>query len=390
MMRSVMAVMRKELRDSSRDRRAIMTILITAFMSPLIVGFMMNRLAERQRELDDVQIPVVGIENAPALIAWLRQQSGVDVVPGPADAENAVRDRGEQVVVVISEDFAADFSSSRPATVQIVADGSDNTARPKVERVRALLRSYSGQIGSLRLINRGVSPAVVTALRIEDVEISSSQQRAARILSFIPMFILLAAFTAGMQIATDATAGERERGSLEPLLATPAPRPAIASGKWLAASFAAMLSVMLTTALSLAMLDYIPLQEMGIRFRIGAPQVIGILAAMLPLCPLAAASQMYLATFARSFKEAQSYMGILVLLPMIPGILGTIYPMTNQPWMYPVPLLGQYGLMTDVIGAKPPQILMFIVAGAVALGLALVFVRMAAALFERERIVFGR
>ncbi len=91
----------------------------------------------------------------------------------------------------------------------------------------------------MRLVGRGVSPAIASAIQLEDVEVSSAQQRAATILSFIPLFIVIAAFTGGMQIATDSTAGERERGSLEPLLVNPAPRRSFAVGKWLAASFAA-------------------------------------------------------------------------------------------------------------------------------------------------------
>ena len=100
--------------------------------------------------------------------------------------------------------------------------------------MRGLLQRYNGEIGSLRLIARGISPAVATPLQIEDVEVSSAQQRAAQILGFIPLFVMIAAFTGAMPIATDSTAGERERGSLEALLVNPAPRGAIAAGKWLA------------------------------------------------------------------------------------------------------------------------------------------------------------
>jgi sodium transport system permease protein len=302
----------------------------------------------------------------------------------------AVRDRNEPVVVVIQPEFAERFSASRPARVRIVSDSSNTASRPAVDRVRALLGAYSAQIGSMRLIGRGVSPAIVTALQVESVEVSSAQQRAARILGFVPMFVLLAAFVAGMQIATDSTAGERERGSLEPLLVNPAPRAAIASGKWAAASLVAMATVLLTVVLCVVMIRYIPLQDMGIRFRLGTPEVAGILLAMLPMCLLAAASQMYLATFARSFKEAQSYMGVLIVVPMLPGLIGTLYPLGNQPWMYPVPLLGQYVLMSDVLGARTPGPAMFALAAAGALAAASILMRLTTRLFHREKIIFGR
>ncbi|MCA1586687.1 MAG: ABC transporter permease subunit [Acidobacteria bacterium] len=271
-----------------------------------------------------------------------------------------------------------------------MADGSRNTARPTVQRVRSLLQRYSVEIGSLRLVGRGVSPSIASALQIDEIEVSSAQQRAAMILNFLPLFIVVAAFTGGMQIATDSTAGERERGSLEALLVNPAPRGAIACGKWLAAVSTAMLSVIITTLLCLALLQFIPLQDFGIRFRLGTWQVLGLLAAALPLCPLAAASQTYLAMFARSFKEAQSYIGFLILVPMVPGLLSTIYPLGSQPWMYPIPMIGQHALLTDVLGGKPPQTTMFVGAAASALATASLFVVLTSRLLRREKIIFGR
>ena len=222
-LRQAWVVFRKEVRDGSRDRRALLTLFFSALFTPVLLGFMMNRLADRQRELDDVQVPIVGMQYAPALVDWLNQQAGVEIVPGPVNAEEAVR-AGEEVVVVISPDFAKKFSSSAPAEVRIVSDSSRTTSRPKVTRVRTLFQRYSSEIGSLRLVARGVTPSIASPLQIEEVEVSSAQQRAAQILSFIPLFVVLAAFMGGMQIAMDSTAGERERGSLEPLLVNPAPR----------------------------------------------------------------------------------------------------------------------------------------------------------------------
>jgi sodium transport system permease protein len=383
-------VLRKEVVDAFRDRRAIMTIVLSAALSPILLGFMMNRLADRQRQLEDVSIPIVGMEHAPAFIDWLRQQAGVTVVPGPADAESAVRDRNEDVVVLIPEDFQEKFRSSTPAPIKIISDGSRQTARPKVTRVRGLLQRYNGEIGTLRLVSRGVSPAIASPLQLEDVEVSSAQQRAAMILSFIPMFIVLAAFAGGMQIAMDSTAGERERGSLEPLLVNPAPRRVIAGGKWLAATFTSALSVLLTTTIILAMLRFIPMQEFGIRFRIQPAQVALLLAAALPMSLLASAIQMYLATFAKSFKEAQSYMGLLIIVPMLPGFAATLYPMSGQPWMYPIPVVAQQVLAGDVVAARDTPWWGFVVAALSALILSILLLELTTRLLRRERIIFTR
>jgi sodium transport system permease protein len=388
--RQAAVVLRKEVTDSFRDRRALMSIVFGVMLGPVMVVFMINRVAERQREAEDVRIPVVGSEHAPALVDWLRQQPGIEIVSGPEDPEAAVRDQNEEIVVVISSEFAERFRESRPAAVRVIADNSRNVSRPTVERVRGLLQAYNSQIGSLRLIARGVSPAAVTPLQVEEIDVSSAQQRGGQILAFIPMFIILAAFTGGMAIATDSTAGERERGSLEPLLVNPVPRGALVAGKWLAAAFAASLTVGLTTLLSVAMPRFLPLEDMGIRFRLGPEQVGGILAAVLPMCLFITALQACIATLARSFKEAQSYMGLLIIVPMVPGIMAALYPIGNQVWMYSVPVLGTQVLLTNVLGGRPPAPGAFVTVALISVLVAILLVRVTTHLFRSERIIFGR
>ena len=389
-LRQALIVMRKELKDSLRDRRALFSIAFSIVIGPVLIGFMMNRVADRQRESENVEIPVVGQEHAPAFVEWLRQQSGVTVTTGPLRAEQAVREGMYDVVVVITDDYAEKFRSSRPATVRIVADTSRNAARPTHERVRRLLQRYSAEVGALRLIARGVSPAGVTPLRLEEVEISTAQQRAAQVLGFIPMFIILAAFVGGMSIATDSTAGERERGSLEALLVNPAPRMALVAGKCVAAALLAMTAVILTTTLSANIPRFLPLQDMGIRFRLGREEFVGILSAMLPMCLFSASLQAAVSTLARSFKEAQSYMGVLVLLPMLPGMISAVSTLGHEPWMYLVPVLGQHVLVMGVLGGRPEESWAFLVAGLIAVLTAALLIRTMTTLFKIERIIFGR
>jgi sodium transport system permease protein len=388
--RQIAVVFRKELKDSLRDSRALFSIAFTVVIGPALIGFMMNRVADRQREAREVTIPVVGQEHAPALVEWLRQQAGVQITPGPPNAEEAVRDRAQDLVLVITPEFAERFRASRPAGVKLVADSSRQPVRPKVERVRRLLQQYNGQIGSLRLIVRGVSPGAVTPLQIDEVEVSTTQQRAGQILAFIPMFIILAAFVGGMQIATDSTAGERERGSLEPLLVNPAPRSAIVAGKCLAAALMAMITAALSTALCANIPRFLPLEDLGIRFRIGPEHFGGIMVAVLPVCLFSTSLQAYIATMARSFKEAQSYMGVLILLPMLPGLMSSVYSLGDAPWMYAVPVLAQHVLLTGVMGGRSPEPWAFVVAAAVSVLAAAILIRLTTMLFRSERIIFAR
>ena len=390
-MSQAFVVCRKELKDWSRDRRSIITVLVSSLMAPMLVGVMFTQIANRQRQMEDVTIPVVGGANAPALMSWLRQQAGVTIVDGPADPEEAVRTRQEAVVVVIDDDFAKDFAVSKPAQVRIVGDGSSQDARPKIQRVRNLFQGYSSQIGSLRLMARGVSPVVASPLQIEDVEVSSAQQRAAMVLRIIPLFIMIAAFTGAMSIATDSTAGERERGSLEALLVNPVPRSALAGGKWIAATLTAMFTVLVSGSLLFAMFQYIPLQDLGLRVRLGMPHVMGALATVLPLCPLIGGIQMYVATFAKSFKEAQSYLSFLMLAQMVPGMMMSMNDrFIAKAWTYYVPWIGQQAMLSDVLSNELRNPLVFLVVGVVNVVLAAIAIRATAGLLHRERIIFGR
>ena len=389
-LRQTLIVCRKELRDSLRDRRALWSILFSVVIGPVLVGFMMNRLADRQRDADVVRIPVVGMDRAPALVNWLNQQGGVHVVEGPAEAEKAVREQREAVVVIVPDDFAERFRSSRPAPLQLVADSSRNDVGPSVQRVQLLLQQYAAEISSLRLIMRGVSPAAMRPLAIEEIEVSTAQQRAAKILTFIPMFIMVAGFVGGMQIATDSTAGERERGSLEPLLVNPAPRVAFVAGKWMAATLAAIVSVCLTTMLCAQITRLLSLEDMGIRLEIGPQHVGPILLAVGPMCLFTAALQAAVATLARSFKEAQTYMGVLILGPMLPGILSALYPIGKAAWSYAIPMLGPYVLLTDVLGGRVPNSTAFLTSAGTCLLASAILIRITTGLFRSEHIILGR
>ena len=386
-----MVVCRKELTDWSRDRRSIMTVLVGSLFTPVIIGFMFTTMARQQRQVEDVTLAVVGGQHAPALMSWLQQQAGVTVTDGPANPEEAVRTRSQDIVVVIADDFAKAFNASRPAQVRIVADGSRQDMRARLNRVRGLFQQYNNQIGSLRLIARGISPAVASPLQIEDVEVSSAQQRAAMVLGIIPLFLMIAAFTGAMPLATDSTAGERERGSIEALLVNPAPRGAIATGKWAAGTVTAIVSVVVSAVLLFALFQYIPLQDLGLRFRLGWSELLGMLVIVLPLCPFIVALQMYVATYAKSFKEAQAYLSYLMMAQMIPGMMVTMNTtMMKAAWLYYVPWVGAQTLLTDVIGNKPINPLIPVVVGLLHAAIAFAAVKATASLLHREKIIFGR
>lgn len=387
---SAMAVVfRKELLDGVRDRRALLSTLLFPLLGPLLIALTFTTVADREREAGEVELPVLGSERAPALIDFLGQH-GVSVVDAPPDPVAAVKAGEVDFVLEIEDSFAERFAKSRSAPVRFVVDGTRDEARAGARKVEGLIGAWSKQTATLRLLGRGIDPQVAEPIEFVEVEVASAQQLAAKVLSFLPMFVIMAAFIGGMQIAVDATAGERERGSLEPLLVNPVPREAIVIGKWLASIVFAAGAVLLTLGGSLAAIAYAPLEDLGLNITLDAGLVLGIAAATVPMGFLASGLQLLVATFARSFKEAQSYLSLLMLFPLIPSFVASLWELGDAAWMIPVPALGQQVLLDRVLGGEQVGLGAFLVAGASALIVGFACAVITARLFRRESIIFGR
>lgn len=383
-------VLHKELVDGVRDRRSIVSALVPLAIIPLFVLIGFNAASDQIDRAKRIEVPVVGAEHARALIDWLAQQSGVEIEPGGVQPRIDVREGRFDFVLVIPEHFAERFVQAKTAEVQIVVDSSDPGAERAAGRLRRLIRLYGQQIQQQRLIARGVSPEVIQPLRIETIELATRQERMAMAFAFVPMLLLITVFVGGLQIAIDSTAGERERGSLEPLLVNPVPRFSIVGGKWVASVAFSWVSLALTMAMLVLVLERTPLQRLGLNLEMGPVECGTMLAVILPLSLLASAVEMCIATMSRSYKEAQTYVSFLMFAPTLPLLL--TLGSSNEPvlWKLAVPVLGQQVLITNILEGGAFDPLSFLVAALVALAGAVVFLGLTARLFRRERIVFGR
>lgn len=388
-MRAVGAVVKKELADALRDRRSVGASFVWPILGPLMVAMMFGYIAKRRDQDRPLELPVVGRANAPSLVGWLEQQ-GVKVQPPPDDPEAKVREGDLDVVLVIPEDYGKDFRAGRPAAVQLILDDSRDKARASIRRVRQLLQRYSGQIGSLRLLARGISPDVARALDIQDLDMATPQRMAAQILSMVPYFVMLVAFMGGMNVAIDTTAGERERGSLEPLLINPITPLALVTGKWIVVSLFNATTTLLQLFVFRLALDRTPLQALDVFVKLEAHQIVTMMLALTPLALFAAALLMCVATMARTFKEAQTYLSLLVLVPMLPSIVLMLNPLKPALWMMLIPTFGQNLLLHGLIRGDTTPASHLLVAGGSCLLLAAGLLVANAALLRRERIVFGR
>jgi len=388
-MRALVAIFRKEMKDHLRDRRSLFSGLLMPLVGPLTVLVMFTLIASWTREDRPLEIAVAGGKNAPNLVAFL-QRHGAVIREAPPDYEALVRDGKLDVVLAVPEDFGKDFEAGRSAPIQIVQDSSRNKARSQVERARRLVEAYGRKLGARRMIARGVSPVLVAPLETTTLDLATPEKTAANVLGMLPLFLLLATFIGGLHVAIDSTAGERERGSLEPLLVNPVSSIDVAMGKWAAV----VISIWLALAVSLAgfsvAIARVPLQDLGIRFQLGLPEISGILAAVVPMALFVAALETTLALFARTFKEAQTYLSMVMMVPILPASFLSLQPIRPTAMMMRAPVLGQTVLMTDVLRGEAPPMGWFVIAAAASLAGTAALLALASRMLRSEKIVFGR
>lgn len=388
MRRQIGTVFRKEMRDHLRDRRSLLTVLMLPVFGPLMTLLTLQMVATMRKD-QPVELAVVGREHAPSLMAFLERQGAI-LKEAPPDYEARIRDGALEVALVVPEDYGKDFSKGRTAEVRLVADSSRRSAMMPVLRARRLLEAYSGQVGSHRLLARGVSPELAMAVRVADADLATPAQSAAQWLNMVPLFLVMVTFVGGLQLASDTLAGERERGSLEPLLLNPAPRGAVVLGKWAATVLMSVLATLVTMMGFILVLKRAPLEDLGVTVYLDATFIGMILLAVLPLTLAASAAQMWVSTYARSFKEAQLYLSMLMIVPMAPGIMLSMTPMKSELWMFAVPVLGPDLLAGEVLRGEMLRPLPFLLATGSSVVVALIALRAITRLLGDERIVFGR
>jgi sodium transport system permease protein len=390
-MSGLSTVYKKEVSENLRDRRSLFSsVLLGPILFPILfIGLAYFAGSKQQESAEKIlEVPVVGTQHAPNLIRFLEQQ-GVVIQTAPDDPEAAVRSQDMQVIVRIPEQFAEQWSSGKPAVIEVIADPSRRESNTPMRRVRGLLNAYGAQIGQLRLQLRGVSPTLSAPIMIKDVDLSTPQSRGMLVMIMLPYVLMITAFTGGMHLAIDSTAGEKERKSLEPLLISPVPRWQIMLGKMLATATYAFASLVLTLLAFRFAFPLLPTGALGVDLNLSTQAIGGILLTITPVVVLAAAMLTTLAAVAKSLREAQSYMGLVFMIPMIPSLIFMVNPMKPETWMMAIPMFSQNMLIGEFVRGEPVNLLWLSLSMGCTLLIGFAFAAIAANLFNRPRIVFS-
>ena len=391
-MRPVITVLRKELRDNLRDRRSLVSaLLFSALLTPMVVALLVNLTVRRGQDQDNkaVTLAVIHGDRAPNLLADLRQFR-IDAVAANLDdaaAREAVRRQRQRIVLSIPDNYASQLSAGQPAPVLLYSDSSDAAGASDLARVRAVLGHYASGVARLRVMARGVDPMVLSAIAVQDIDVATPTSRSVLILGTLTAIILMTMFMGGLHIALDATAGERERGSLEPLLTVPVRREQLIYGKILAACVFMLISLSLSVCAMALALRYAGLDRLGMNQNMDLLTVLKLIACFAVLAPLGASLMTIVAAFTRSYREAQTYVGLILALPTLPLIFASALGLQPTVWLMMVPALSQHFMVTGLLRAQPVSTLY----AGLSLGVSLLLGALAAygagRLYHREKLL---
>lgn len=343
-------VFRKELLDALRDRRTLVVVLLSSVaIGPLVLIALSALVAGIEKRAEERTVVVAGIEHAPTLRNYLLRQT-YRVNEAPADYEQQlIRQSLGDPVLVVGKDFETELARGEVPLIEIVSSSANQRASGSVGRLTRLLRGFSSEQTVLRLALRGVAPATLEVLDVQDRDVANPQSRAARLTSMLPFFVLMAVLYGALNAALDTTAGERERGSLEPLLMNPASRLSLVLGKWGAVSSVGMLIALLSCFSFLPAQYFLRSETLAAMFQFGLREAGLMLALLAPLAAALAALMMAIAIRCKTFKEAQANNTVVILgVSLLP--LVTVFNQSGEaPWHLAVPALGQVTLMNRVL-----------------------------------------
>ncbi|HEX5459724.1 MAG TPA: ABC transporter permease subunit [Steroidobacteraceae bacterium] len=391
-MRTIWRVFLKEVRENLRDRRTLISALIFGpLFGPVLVASALSlsfRGAGTQSDRP-LHLTVSHAQRAPNLLSFLRQYDVRVrmVTEDEAAARREVAAHGGEEVLLVPDDFGARLEAGQPAPLLLLADESNTESARSVQRIAAIVNQYGATIARLRLVARGLDPLLSVPIVLHPVDISTPAGRSALALSMLSYLVLLTTLMGGIYLAIDATAGERERGSLEPLLTVPVRREHLIYGKILAACAYMTLSLTLTVTAFAIALRFVGLERFGMSADFGPRVAVGIVLACLPFVPLGAALMTLVAAYTRSYREAQTYVGLVLLVPTLPLLFAGLLGLQPRADLMAVPSLGQHFIILSLIRMQPlpAAYVALSVCSTLVLGALLVFA--AGRLYRREALL---
>lgn len=377
MSNKIITMVRKELIDAARDKRSVMAGLYYAVGAPLLMCGMFFMLIGQLSSPEDLNIKMNNSQGAPDLIKYL---SSKGITQGEAG-------KNKDILLVISDDYASNMAKGSSADITLIADASNEKLQKSIRRLKNSLQQYSAEMGSLRLIARGIDPRVMQPIKLNVEDQATPDSKAGMILGIATMTMIYAVFISGMNLAIDTSAGERERNSLALLLSHPVSTGQIVISKIIAVTLFGMIGLLLTLIVSKFAYSFVPWQELGFSVSVNSGFIGMMMLVGLPVAIMAACLQLFVSFMAKSFKEAQSYLTIVLMLPMMLAMAASydIAPDTLQ-WL---PVSGQLQALIEFIKGRELPGMQLAISSLITLAISVLLAFGMQKSLKSEKIIFG-
>lgn len=349
-MMQLKALMAKEFKEAFRDKRALMVAMSMALMMPVMIMVMLKVAIKEAVDNPAVYVKYTGEQHAPKLIKALKDENILSFADVSEDEKRNWNERN--VELTIPDSFAEEMASGKPIELTLRADYNEKSLSTPIRRIKDVIRNHSLTIGYKRLLVRGIDVKLLQPIKLLEQDTSLPSSNAVMISLVLGLYLMMAAFMSGLSIAIDSSAGERERNVLEMLLCQPVSTLKIVLAKLTCASSISIISIILMLVLTSVAMNFVDLTKIGATFNINVATFAILLLLLIPVCFLATSLQLFFSFQAKSFKEAQSTVTMLIAVPsMIPVALMV---MDDKPaWVNWMPISGQSMLMEDVFKGLP-------------------------------------
>ncbi|MGE5486442.1 MAG: ABC transporter permease [bacterium] len=351
MLSRVPAIYRKEMLDLIRDRRAIVSMVVVPVLAMPLLFFVLGKIVTRVEQKATADANIVAVRNLERLPGLLNALVGYNFEVKMHDDPRAAVENKEVPAAL------EPVETSEGITLTLYIDDSRPESSAAGDKLKETLDAFRTDTVKLRLRSYGVPEAVLSPFSIKRENVAPKQRMAGFMWGgILGYLVVLLMFTGGMYPAIDATAGEKERRTLEVVLSSPAGRNELILGKILATTTAVFATAVLTVSSLLVSFRYVEFgsETQKLRETLGNLPIdvhtMGlVLVALLPTAIMGASIMIAVALFAKSFKEAQSYLTPLLSAIIFPLIVGMMPGVTLTPASALIPLFNVCQLVKQII-----------------------------------------
>ncbi|WP_041741471.1 ABC transporter permease [Caldicellulosiruptor kronotskyensis] len=395
-LKHVWIVFKKELKDAFRDKKALLVNIILPMLFIPIIFVIASVATKSAVEVKPEKTPIciIGKENSKTITSII-EKSEFKIVSS-SNPKKDLQDGKIKAILIIPKDFEIMISQEKQTNLQILTNETDLKSSNVGNILSNLINEFSKQVVKQRLVQKKLDPSIIEPIVVKKENVAPPKKQSATILAFlIPMFLALWAALGGLNIAIDITAGEKERGTLEPLLTTAATRSSIVTGKYLAVSIMSLLAGL--SSLTGIILSFVLLPNaLGATYKnspfsdysVSPATVLIMLLVVFLTAIIFAAIEVAIASYARSFKEGQSYLSPISLIVVIPPYL-TMYKMPNEltDIYFVLPLVNAISILKELIYdiVNLQHLGLFIISSLVYI---IISIKFAASMFENEKVLF--